>query len=459
MSKLLSFAQLAGQFQRVKVGTLLWLRKSKTNKAGTAPIHLRIFIGTDRVEHSCNIRVAPEEWDAPNGRILGKGKLVQQQNEQLQLLKAHVTELVNLMKATGRKISISSIRRELIAPTVGKSPCFIDLCQRMADSYKESNYSYYEGAAAAVGALKRWNGIDKDGEHRALPVDEFTPKRAAEFYAWMQSGSGCVKIVTANQRVSRLVALFRLAAEYEEVEISENPFRALRKKKADVATARLHLSHEQLALLREAELQPKRALARDIYLTQYYLHGSRVGVVLELRWAQVGATQVQFKAEKSGPRKVVDISPELARVLARHRPAQVEGNALVFPYLPANFFDLSHSERHRVRSTTTNSLNFHLGRIAKQLGIEGVLSSHTARHTLAAHAAQLGGLDVAQGMLGHTSQAQTAHYAGPLHNEGLAQVERALYGGGAEPVPPPAPAPPSPPDEGGKVIPLFGRAA
>ena len=30
----LSFAQLVGQFQRVKVGTLLWLRKSKINRAG-----------------------------------------------------------------------------------------------------------------------------------------------------------------------------------------------------------------------------------------------------------------------------------------------------------------------------------------------------------------------------------------------------------------------------------------
>jgi integrase len=457
MSKqLFSFAQLAGQFQRVKVGTLLWLRKAQLNKAGTAPIHLRIFIGPDRIEHSTGIRVAPEAWDSANGRILGKGKLVQQQNEQLQLLKAHVPELVNLMKATGRKISIGSIRRELVAPTVSKSPCFMELCDSARALEKEASPALYDRSTAVLKVLADWNGRDKEGTPYRLPLDEFTPRRATEFYVWMQTVRK-VKISTANANISRLESLFKRVVELEQADINDNPFRTLRKKKADAPASRLHLSHQQLADLREVELTGLATLARDIYLAQYYLHGSRIGAVLTLQWVQVSATQVQFKAEKGGPRKTVNISPELARILARYQQVEAPASALVFPCLPAAFHSLSVADKHAARAKAIHRVNFQLSSIAKKLGIEGYLSSHTARHTLAAHAAQLGGLEVAQGMLGHSSAAMTAHYAGPLHNPALAAVEQALYGSGAEPTPPT----PSPPDEGGKVLPLWkgGEAA
>lgn len=458
MSQPLSFAQLAGQFQRVKVGTLLWLRKAKTNKEGTAPIHLRIFIGPDRIEHSCNIRVTPDQWDAANGRILGKGKVVQQQNEQLQLLKSHVVELVNLMKATGRKVTIGSLRRELVAPTVGKPACFLAVCRAASDSRDKLNPAARQRASAALSALAAWRGVIRHtDETRPLPLDEFTPKLAAEFYGWLLQVRG-LKISSANGLVANLIGLFKYAAEMGEAEISDNPFRALRKQKPAPAAPRLHLTLAQLATLRAAELPRREALARDIYLTQYYLHGSRVGAVLKLRWQDVTASAVHFQAEKGGPQKVVALSAPLAQLLARYQPTTPSPAGLVFPLLGADFFELGADAQHAARKRAGNLLNHWLKLAATRLGIAGNLHTHTARHTLAAHAAQLGGLEVAQGMLGHSAAAMTAHYAGPQHNPALEAVERALYGGGAAPAPAPAPTPPAP-DGGGKVIPLFGRAA
>lgn len=453
-TQLASFSARAEQFQSVDIKTLLWLRKSKLNKQGTAPIMLRVFASQqERAECSTGIRVTPEEWDAANGRILGKGKVVQMQNERLRLMEAQIYELINLMKGAGKKVTLSSLKRELAAPEVGKPLCFIDLCKRMAETHRAAgNMSYYESAASAIAVLKQWNGIDKDGVHQALPVEEFAPRRAAEFYAWMQVGPRKLKVASANHHVSKLVALFRLAAEYEEVDITQDPFRALRKKKADAAPPQLHLSHAQLASLRDAKLSECEGLARDIYLTQYYLHGSRIGALLLLRWGQVTQMQVSFKAEKGGPHKVVVISPELARILARYRPAAPSADAFVFPYLSARFDSLDTERQHELRGQARRKVNKNLERVAKRLGIEGRLHSHTARHTLAGHAAELGGIETAQGMLGHTTAAMTARYAGPQHNEGLAQVEKALYGGGGE-------APPPAPNEGGKVLPLWKGGA
>lgn len=447
MSQLLSFAQLAAQFQKVNVGTLLWLRKTKANKAGTSPIYLRIFIGPDRIEHSTGIRVTPDQWDAPNGRIVGKGKLVQQQNEQLQLLKAHVPELVNLMKATGRKVTISSLRRELIAPQASRTACFITICQQASESRDKRKPGARSVAASALSALTEWHGREKDSSPKPLLLEDFTPRLAAAFYHWLLQTR---KASTANGYVGTLTGLFRYAAQLGEVEIAENPFRALRKEKGAPVAPRLHLTTAQIDQLRLAKLPRAQSLARDIYLTQYYLHGSRVGAVLQLRWQDIGPQSVWLQVEKGGQAKAVALSEPLREVLARQTAGAPTD--LVFPaLLGAGFFALAIDAQYKARSKATNRVNGNLAQVALKLGIVGKLHSHTARHTLAGHAAELGGLAVAKGMLGHTNEAMTARYAGPQQNAGLLAVERALYGADTEPTPPPT--------EGGKVLPLWKGGA
>jgi integrase/recombinase XerD len=446
-TQLATFAALAAQFQSVDIKTLLWLRKSKTNTQGTAPVMLRIFASTsERFERSTGIRITPEEWDAANGRILGKSKTAQKQNEQLQLMKAHIPELINLMKAVGKKVTLASLRRELAAPATAQAPCFIALCQQASESRDKQNPGARSNATAALRALTSWHGIDRrTKEPNRLPLDEFTPRLAAEFYHWLVQDKK-LKISSANVTIGCLVGLFRYAAELGEAEIGDNPFRALRRKKAAAAATRLHLSIEQLAALREAPLTGKAALARDIYLTQYYLHGSRLGAVLMLRWESVADGCLTFQVEKGGPVKVVAISPELARLLARYRSAEATPAQLIFPCLPAAFFSLTADEQHTARHKATEAVNYQLGRIGANLSFPGKLHSHTARHTLARHAAELGGLDVAQGMLGHTTAAMTAHYTGELPNEGLKQVEQLLYG--AEALPPT-------PGNPGRIVPMW----
>ncbi|MGI4735071.1 MAG: tyrosine-type recombinase/integrase [Janthinobacterium lividum] len=454
-TQLATFAALAAQFQTVDIKTFLWLRKSKANTQGAAPIYLRLFYGSERFERSTGIRVTPEEWDAPNGRILGKGKVVQKQNEQLQLMKAHIPELINLMKAVGKKVTLASLRRELIAPKVGKSPCFMEVCQRAGNERDKDSAMGRQRTHFALKAMADWRGLNRLRLPRPLPLDEFTPKLAAEFYHWLLQVRG-LKVSSANSMIGTLAGLFRYAAETGEAEINDNPFRALRKQKAAPATERLHLTLAQIATLREAELPAWLSLYRDVYLAQYYLHGSRIGAVLKLRWQDVGADSVRLKVEKGGSQKDIALSEPLRQIFARHRTTESLPHQPVFPLLPAEFFALDIDAQYKAYKGVTSRIGYGLMALAKRLGIKGNLHSHTARHTLAAHAAQVGGIETAQGMLGHTTAAMTAHYAGPQRSPGLDLAERALYGGG-EVVPTPAPEPTTPP-EGGKVIPLF-RAA
>jgi integrase len=460
---LASFAQLAAQFQVVRVSTSCWLRESKANARGLAPISLRITVDGTRIERSTGLRtlapvrdeagciVTPGGWDEQSGCLRGKGKLVTMQNEQLELLKAHVRDLVNLMKATGRRVTASTLRKQLIAPTLGQPLDFFELCQQQITSfYSTGSQATLQQKQGALAVLADWHGRTAQGQPRPLLLEDFTPDQAKQFYDWLLSERG-VKVSTANSHVGNLTTLFMCAVRLGEADLVQNPFRLLQKKTKQ-ASARTRLSLAQIAQLREAELGGEQTVARDIYLAQYYLHGSRVGAVLKLRWQDITSEGVRFRAEKGGPLKNVALSPELRRVLARYQPATPAPTALIFPLLPASFFSLGAPAQFQARKRAIMALNRALRRVAVALGLPEGLHSHTARHTLALHAATAGGMRVAQKMLGHARLSQTEVYVGELPDEQLRATEQALYGQ----EPPQAPAP-----EGGRVVPLWegGQAA
>ena len=431
------FAELAAQYQTVAVSATCWLNKNKANASGLCPISLRVTVAGKRTEVSTGIRLAPEAWDAVRGQVVGKTKLATMRNEQLELLKAHVFELANLMKATGRKVTARTLRRQMQAPSVGKPVCFIEVCQQQISGfYQGGNQATLKQKQFCVNALIDWNGRDAEGQPLPLPLEEFEPDRASQFYNWLLQVRR-VKVNTANIIVSGLVTLFNCAVKMGEVEAGASPFRMLKKKGKEVPP-RTRLTMMQLGQLREANLSGRAAVARDIYLAQYYLHGSRGGVVLKLRWQDIANGRVNFKAEKGGPYKSITISPELERVLARYRPQAAGPHALVFPSLPAKFHSLGAAEQHRVRNVATTRLNEALKLVGKAIGIEGSLHSHTARHTLALHAAEAGGLAVAQTMLGHSSQKQTEVYVGQMRSDVLEAAQALLYGGAVPSQTPPS---------------------
>ena len=476
-NKIRPFAELAAQYQAVRVSATCWLNKNRANAKGLSPISLRVTVAGVRIEVSTGIRLAPEAWDVKRGIVLGKGKLAIMQNEQLELSKAHVFELVNLMKAAGRKITARTLRRQMKAPSVGKPVCFIELCQhQISGFYEAGNQATLDQKRVCLKALVDWNGRNAEGQPLPLPLEDFEPDKASQFYNWLLQVRK-VKVNTANIIVSGLVTLFNYAVKMGEAEVGENPFRLL-KKKAKELSPRFRLNLEELARMREVKLSGKAAVARDIYLAQYYLHGSRVGVVLMLRWQDVANGRVNFKAEKGGPHKSIAIAPELERVLARYQPLVANPGALIFPLLPAKFHSLIPHKQFKARNSAITRLNEALKLVAEAIGVEGPLHSHTARHTLALHAVAVGGLAVAQSMLGHSSQKQTEVYVGQMRSDVLEAAQALLYGGtspqptspSASALPPAAttdwrrPAPVTSHDEpapspGGRVVPMWGAAS
>ena len=196
-------------------------------------------------------------------------------------------------------------------------------------------------------------------------------------------------------------------------------------------TKRVWLEKEEVVNLEITPLPPAAHLARTVYFIQHYAHGSRVGVILRLKWKDRANGRLKFVMDKGGFEKDVEESPELTALLDSLLPAsgRPRPDAYILPYLPANFEQLHPQLQVKLMKNKLTTINDHLRRIAKNLGIDKRMSSHVARRTLATLSERaLGGdLRATGGLLGHRRTSTTEIYLRGMDTTQLDTASRTVY--------------------------------
>ncbi|MDO7887977.1 tyrosine-type recombinase/integrase [Hymenobacter cheonanensis] len=191
---------------------------------------------------------------------------------------------------------------------------------------------------------------------------------------------------------------------------------------------RVWLEQEEVVNFETVPLPRAAHLARTVYFIQHYAHGSRIGVILRLKWQDRAGGRLRFTMDKGGQEKDVEETPELTALLDSLLPpgGSPRPGAYILPYLPANFEQLHPHQQIQVMKNKLTTINGYLRRAAKKLGIEKRLSSHVARRTLATLGERaLGGdLRATGGMLGHRRTSTTEIY---LRGMDTAQVDTASH--------------------------------
>ncbi|KUG06915.1 tyrosine-type recombinase/integrase [Solirubrum puertoriconensis] len=171
--------------------------------------------------------------------------------------------------------------------------------------------------------------------------------------------------------------------------------------------------------------------ARTVYFLQHYAHGSRIGVILRLKWRDRAAGRIRFVMDKGGRIKLVEETPELTALLDSFLPKQgkPDPDAYILPYLPAGFEQLHPKEQLETTKRVTSAINANLKRAAQKLGIEKKLSSHVARRTLATLSERVlrGDLRQVGGLLGHTNTRTTQIYLQDMDTFVVDEAARQVY--------------------------------
>jgi integrase len=227
----------------------------------------------------------------------------------------------------------------------------------------------------------------------------------------------------------------------------KNPFLRLKLKEAKARPKAKLTDREvaQLEALPTEQLALDQLRARDTWLLQFYLLGSRIGDVLTLRWRDVRPSEVEFTEHKTGKQKIAPRHAALDAVLARYGPGAPED--FVLPYLKASasyaqfpagltWAELSRLPLYRPKwlallprvEAATATINGKLKKVALLAAIEKNITTHTARHSFADRGRRLG-LPAAdmRDMLNHHSIAQTEEYYGELERSEMNQKAVGIY--------------------------------
>jgi integrase len=400
---------------------LLWLRKSKINKAGTAPIMLRVFLNTtDRAEHSTGIRCRPDQWNAAKGCLRGTDEATRTYNKVLENLVSKATLLTDRMQSEydatedASPVRPAGVVAALKPKQKLKEPLLLAVLEQAIPVFYAAKPGTKAGIVQALGYLAKWPGSAK------LKPSAFDAATAVEWLAWL----GAQGLAATSQRscVGRLSSLFRRA-------LPQHPrvFERLFANSPESTKPVRPLSLDWLAKLKEVKLSPVATIARDVFFLQFYLHGSRIGAVLALRKDQIDWQEgrVRFATQKVAKRKDVAFREELRALLERYR---YTSGPLLLPLLPTSYLSLSLDEQHAAMARARNTVNAGLRRAAKCIGWEGNIHSHQARHSLAFRAFKVsGGLQLPQKLLDHSSMAMTARYIAKMDTSELDAGAASVY--------------------------------
>ncbi len=266
-----------------------------------------------------------------------------------------------------------------------------------------------EARHTTLNKLAEWWGWEKG--KKPLPCDKLTEEWLADFDRHMKrdlgNGPG-----TRRKALEILHIYVKRAIKKKHLPRHADPF-----EEYDLPTptpSKTWLTDEELSALETAALPQQQHLARATYFIQYYLHGSRIGVVLRLKWKQRALGVVRFKMDKGDREKVVKESPQLAALLDSFLPE--DGNApdpdaFILPWLSPGYFTMSPVKALQEMKRATAVVNMNLKRAGKKAGISTHFSSHSSRRTLADNADGITeDMGLVQGMLGHSARATTEKY-------------------------------------------------
>jgi hypothetical protein len=98
---------------RNKLSTHFYIKESKENSKGEAPIYLRITVNGERSEVSANRRINPSNWDNKADRVAGRTENARTINAALNTLLGRVEKYFSSMDVKEERMSVHQIISEL----------------------------------------------------------------------------------------------------------------------------------------------------------------------------------------------------------------------------------------------------------------------------------------------------------------------------------------------------------
>jgi site-specific recombinase XerD len=381
-----------------KIVIHFYVRESKKDDNGEAPIYLRITLNGERSEISTNRRVNPEVWDKASERVAGRSESARVINASLNNLIGKVEKYFSSLDVKEDRMSVHQIISEL----KGKGENQMTLVQ--AYEYHIRKLEELAGIEYATATIKKYEYslnslkrfLKKTYNKTDIRLCDLDNKFIESYHTYLRTFEN-LQHNSAAKSIKHLNRIINISISNRWIRY--NPFNDFSCNY--VNPSRSYLTEEEIESLYKKEFKINRlAKVRDIFIFQIYTGLSYIDMA-ELTEDNIeigidGKRWIVIHRKKTGIRSSIPILPRAQEILDKYKT------------------DPSCITEHKILPVYCNQrMNGYLKEIADICEIKKNLTTHLARHTFATTITLSHGvpIETVSRMLGHTDLKTTQIYS------------------------------------------------
>ena len=384
--------------ERTTFGMTFYIRRTKLDKTGKAPVFLRITMNGLRADTSIKYHISPQLWNTAKGRALENSREGKEVNRMLEAIGFNIMQVRRQLESEGVAVSAQSI----LSRYLGK-----DAPQRhtLMEVFREHNEKCraLSGIDFAPTTVQRYESLFRITEEflrTKYGQDDFylddLPEQLVEDYEfYMKTDRRCAHN-TVMKNLKNFKKIIRIAMTNGW--LKNDPFREKHIHMEQVERAFLE-KHEFLHVLEKQIDIPRIRQVRDIFCF-CCLTGLAFTDVQQLKPEHIvkdinGMDWIRKARQKTRNMCNIPLLDAARKILERYKDN---------PYCQAHGVLLP--------VCSNQKMNAYLKELADICGIRKHLSTHCARHTFATLTLASGAtIENVAKMLGHANTNMTRHYA------------------------------------------------
>lgn len=394
-------------------------------KDGTYPVKLRLTHQRSRKYFTTPYSFSVSDFN----KVLSQkpGKLLKDAKLELQAIEQQANEVIKKIP----HFTFSEFEKRFLSNPVKNEvfSAYDEAIDRLNREGRASTANSYESARASLWRFSHGKAFTaREGvsiteiaaqkeamkSYTPLPFTSITSQFLKDYEHWMKEGGRT--ITTVGMYLRTLKALFNNAIASGDVNGELYPFSRRKYQIPSGVNTKKALTLADIKKIFTYEpATESEARNRDLWIFSYLCNGINIKDIAKLKYKQLDKHSISFirsKTERSTRQQLKTITaamtPEVHEIIQKWGNKPVSPESYVFPILSAGLSP--QQEMAKVRQAI-KTINAYMKRIAASLGIEGNITTYSARHSFST-VLKRSGISIAfiSESLGHASEKTTQHY-------------------------------------------------
>ena len=394
--------------------------KSKTLSNGENPLMLRISKDGKKTYKSLGISIDAKYWsfskNMPKPNCPDRDNLI----NIILSKKAEIQSKILELNANQKDYTASSLLnvedKKFHIKAVGDF--YIELIAEYQSQNKCGNRLIYKDS---YNSLKGFTKGKLD-----IPFSDIDVAWLSKYEKWLRKKGN--KETTISLLFRTLRSTYNKAIQSRCARKSDYPFNEFKISKFDTITKKRAISKTDILKIKDSNPNYEgnseyKELSKDIFIFSYLCGGINFTDIANLTKGNIVNGRIHYIRQKTGKEISIRLCDEAETIITKYESMS---NGFLFPILNKDIHKTAQQKQNRIHKII-GKINPNLKELAKQLGIEGNITTYVARHSFATVLKKSGAnIALISEALGHSDIATTQIYLDSFDNEQIDEAMKSL---------------------------------